>query len=273
MRKTLVVLIACFVQFSGGLMAQSSSKSQATKKESPAPASRAPLSVDQARMIVKEIPSVNVASTISRWKLQEPDLDRLRRWARLLVEDPAATGFQPRWSEFLGQMKTRNLALQTQDVTSLIQMILSVAYEDANQGLEPAREKIAFYQEMQRKTQTNLLEAKRLQGLLRSQRTDPLMSGSLLPVPANQRTLHRCQAVSEPLKLDCREILVSTAPELDDFLSQTERDAATAEIEGRNAASALEKLQQKRIQTLTVLSETAGMMHNTALSVLQGNIR
>lgn len=271
MRKTLVVLIACFIQFSGGLMAQSSAKTHVTKKETPT--QNVALSVDQARLIVKEIPSVNVASTISRWKLEEPDLVKLRRWAQLLVEDPAANGFQPRWSEFLTQMKTRNLAVQTQDVTSLIQMILSVAYGDANQGLEPAQEKIAFYQEMQRKTQANLLEAKRLQGLLRSQRTDPLMSGSLLPVPANQRTLHRCQAVSEPPKLDCREVLVSTAPELDDFLSQTEQDAASAESEGRNAASTLEKLQQKRVQTLTELSETAGMMHNTALSVLQGKVR
>lgn len=273
MQKTLAIFVIQFFLSSNVLLAQTPSNPKPGKGETsriPAPAS---LSEDQARMLVKEIPSVDIAATLSRWKLQEADRVKLRRWAQLLVEDPSATGFQPRWSEFMSLMKTRNLQVQPQDVTGLIQMILSVAYDDANQGLEPARQKIAFYQEMQQKVRENLLEGKRLQGLLRTQRIDPLISGSSLPVSASQRTLHRCQVVSDPLKLDCREVLVSTTPELEDFLSQTEQDVLTAESEGRTATAALEKLQQKRIQTLISLSETARMMHNTALTVFQGGLR
>src|SRR5437867_1631600 len=58
---------------------------------------KADLSVDEARMIVKDIPSVDIRATLGTWKLSEPELGQLRQWSGLLVEKPGSTEFLTKW--------------------------------------------------------------------------------------------------------------------------------------------------------------------------------
>lgn len=237
-----------------------------TTTSTPAPA--VSISEDQARSMVKEIPAVDIPATISCWKLQESELAKLRGWADLLIQAPEGPGFQPRWSEFVIQMNGKHLTLQSQDVVSLIQMILSRAYDSANLDLEKCRKRVDFYRNADQQMQDNLADAKKIQGLLRSHQQEP-WAGSLLPLPANQRSLRKCQVpTGEELRLSCQDVLVSTTTELDDYVSQIEVRGEEFEKMAAQAATDVEVLTEKRVQKLVALSDTAKMMYETAASLL-----
>jgi hypothetical protein len=261
----LLVLLLCTVS----LPAQNKKTGRTSKSPvSPAPVLASIVSEDEARMIVKGIPSVDIAATISRWRLQEPELDRLRRWADLLVEAPEGLGFQPRWSEFVTQMKGKTVQMRSQDVVSLVQMVLSRAYDSANEDLEKANQRVEFYGGMNKQVLDNLASARKLQGRLRSYSPEP-WAGSLLPLPANQRSLNKCLIPNpQELKLSCQEVLVSTITELDDYIAQTETQFAESVRLAEQAAEDVRTLSDKRVQKLTALSDTAKMMVETASSIL-----
>ena len=218
--------------------------------------------------MVKDIPTVDVPATISTWKLQESELAKLRGWADLLVQVPEGPGFQPRWSEFVTQMKEKNLPVKSQDVVSLIQMILSRAYESANLDLDKCKKRVDFYKSANQQIQNNLADARRIQALLRSHQQQP-WAGSLLPLPANQRSLKKCQeSTGDELGLSCQDALVLTTTELDDYVNQTEAQAEQFEKMAAQAAADVAGLSDKRIQKLMALSDTAKMMYETAASHL-----
>ena len=261
----LIVFLLCPCSFSGQKKTPRKAPTPATTS-TPAPA--VSISDDKARSMVKEIPSVDIPATISRWKLQESELAKLRGWADLLVQAPDGPGFQPRWSEFATQIKGKNLTVQSQDVVGLIQMILSRAYDSANQDLEKCRKRVEFYSNANQQMRDNLTDARKIQGLLRSHQQEP-WAGSLLPLPANLRSLRKCQVSSgEELKLSCQDVLVSTTTELDDYVNQVEVRAEEFEKMAAQAAADVEVLSDKRVKKLVALSETAKMMYETAASLL-----
>jgi hypothetical protein len=220
-------------------------------------------------MIVKGIPSMDIDATISRWRLQEPELDKLRRWADLLVEVPEGPGFQPRWSEFMSQIKGKTRQMRSQDIVHLVQMVLSRAYDSANQDLEGANQRVEFYTGMSQRALDNLAGARKLQAILRSYSPEP-WAGSLLPLPASQRSLNRCLIPNpQELKLSCQEVLVSTTTELDDYIIQTETQSAESRRLADQAAEDVRTLSDKRTEKLMALSDTAKMMVETASSILE----
>jgi hypothetical protein len=229
------------------------------------------LTIDQARMLVKEVPGVDIKATLTRWKLQEPELVKLRKWSGLLAEDPGRTDLLSQWGEFMTQMRAKNLQFQGPDVASLIQMLMLASYEEANKSPEPYAEKVKFYKQIKERIRGNLAEARQLQALLRSQRQDPL-SGSLIRLPANQRSLQKCQVrPGSTLNLDCQEILISTTTELEDYVGTSEDQVKKAEDEARLAELEQQKANDKRQQMLLALSDTAKRMYDTAMANIQKN--
>jgi hypothetical protein len=272
--KFSVSFLGSILAFSGwSAVVAPQARGEANQSNAPAQqaAGRNGLTTDQARMLVKEVPSVDIKATLARWRLQEPELVKLRKWSRLLAEDPGRTDLLPQWGEFIAQMRAKSLQFQSSDVTSLIQMLMLASYEEANKNPEPYHQKVKFYNQMNERIRGNLNEAHQLQTLLRSQRQDPL-SGSLIRLPASQRSLQKCQVRQEaPLNLDCQEILVSTTTELDDYVGTSEEQVKKAEEEARLADGELQKAQEKRQQMLQSLSDTAKKMHDTAMAMTQKN--
>ena len=220
-------------------------------------------------MIVKEIPAVDIKATLASWKLQEPELVKLRQWSGLLAQDPGRKDFLPQWSEFISQKRAKNQNLQGSDVTGLIQMLMLTAYEEANRDLDSYNRKIKFYNDVQERVGRHLTEGRQLQALVRMQRNDPL-AGSLIPLPAQQRTLQKCQAQLEPTwKLECKEALVSTTMELENYLTESEEQIKKAEEDIRKARLDLEEMQQKRVQKLERLSDNSKAMHDTAMAAIR----
>lgn len=272
-RKTVlsfVVLIAVCCFFAVRTGAQTQDKSNQVR---PAPvgatAERGGLEVDQARMSVRDIPTVDIRATLASWKLQEPQLVKLRQWSSLLVEDSERSDFLPKWAELMTETKSKKVQAQTSDVVSLIQMVMLAAYEEANKNLDSYAEKVKLYEEMKDRLRANLTEARQMQALLRSQRPDPL-SGSLIRLPANQRTLQKCQMQSGPtLKLDCRPGLVSTTIELDNYQTETNREIEKAEKEANQTSLDLEKMKQRRREKLEALSDVFKKMYDAAVVALR----
>jgi hypothetical protein len=266
-----LVSILAFSTWSAVVTAQTRGEGNQSKAPAQQAAGRNGLTIDQARMLVKEVPGVDVKSTLARWKLQEPELVKLRKWSGLLAEDPGRTDLLPQWGEFITQMRAKNLQFQGSDVTSLIQMLMLASYEEANKNPEPYAQRVKFYNQMKERVRGNLTEARQIQALLRSQRHDPL-SGSLIRLPANQRSLQKCQvSPGSTLNLDCQEILVSTTTELEDYVGASEDQVKKAEDEARLADVELQKAQEKRQQMLQALSDTAKKMHDTAMAMIQKN--
>jgi hypothetical protein len=266
-----LVLVLTFSIWSAAVTAQRRGEGNQSRSPAQQAAGRSGLTVDQARMLVKEVPSVDIKATLARWKLQEPELVKLRQWSGLLAQDPGRTDLLPQWREFITQTRAKGLQLQGSDVTSLIQMVMLASYEEANKNLEPSAQKVKFYNQVSERIRGNLTEARQMQALLRSQRNDPL-SGSLIRLPANQRSLQKCQVhPGSTLKLDCQEILVSTTTELEDYVGASEDQIKKAEDEARLADVELRKAQERRQQMLEALSDTAKMMHDTATAMIQKN--
>jgi hypothetical protein len=245
------------------------------KAESPKP----DLSLNEARMIVKEIPSVDIKATLGRWKLAEPELTELRKWSSLLVENPSRTDFLPQWADLVNQAAARSRQIKDSDVTSLIRMVMLAAYEDAQKYLEPdpAGGQPNLYKELQDQIRQNLIQARQLQAvsnygrkdLASSERRDPT-SGSRFSLPAYQRTLRKCDVLAgPPQKLECKEVLVSTAYELDDYISTSEAQLKKAEEAAKKGGGVSESRQEKRREILYALSDVAKAMHDSAIAELR----
>ena len=241
------------------------------------------LSVDEARMIVKDIPSVSIRETLDTWKLSETELAQLRQWSGLLVEKPGTTEFLAKWSEVVRQARARTPQIKEANITPLIRMVMLAAYEEAQKHLTTAATSAPadVYKQLQEQIRANLAEARQLQNMMGYARKfdklgdgvrgneggagDPL-SGSRLSLPAYQRTLRKCEVTAQPKRVECREVLVSTSYELDDYISVSETQLEKAEEEAKRGGGAAESGQEKRRQLLYALSDVAKAMHDSAVA-------
>nr|AGT45812.1 hypothetical protein PPT_M2_04 [uncultured marine bacterium PPT_M2] len=228
------------------------------------------LSADEARMIVKDIPSVDIRATLGAWKPSETELGQLRQWSGILVEKPGTTEFLAKWSELIRQAHARTPHIKESSITPLIRMVMLAAYEEAqkHQTTSAASAPSEVYKQLQEQLRANLVEARQLQSLMGSERKDPL-SGSRLSLPAHQRTLRKCDVVGEPKKMECKEVLVSASYELDDYVSASEAQLAKTEEEAKRGGGASQSGQEKRRQMLYALSDVAKAMHDSAVAVLR----
>lgn len=232
------------------------------------------LSVDEARMIVKDIPSVDIRATLGTWKLTETELGQLRQWSGVLVDKPGTTEFLAKWSELIRQARARTPQVKESNITPLIRMVMLAAYEEAqkHQTTVATSASSEVYKQLQEQIRSNLAEARQLQTLMGSERKDPL-SGSRLSLSAYQRTLRKCDAVGQPKRVECKEVLVSASYELDDYISVSEAQLAKAEEEAKRGGGASESGQEKRRQMLYALSDVAKAMHDSAVTVLRKGSR
>jgi hypothetical protein len=231
------------------------------------------LSVDEARMIVKDVPSVDVRATLGMWKLSEAELGQLRQWSGLLVDKPGTTEFLAKWGELIRQAHDRTPQVKESSVTPLIRMVMLAAYEEAQKHETPTATSAAadVYKQLQEQLRSNLAEARQLQTLMGPERKDPLL-GSRLSLPAHQRTLRKCDVVGQPKKVECKEVLVSASYELDDYISVSEVQLAKAEEEASRGGGA-ESGQERRRQMLYALSDVAKAMHDSAVTALRKTAR
>ncbi len=262
--------LCCFLVlvWTSGLVSLGMTESGARKAKSSLP--KPDLSVDEARMIVKEIPSVDIAATLGRWKLAEGELVLLRQWSGILVENPSASDFLPKWSLLVGQAASRNPDIKESDVTPLIRLLMLAAYEEAEKQTEVAESSPSqsnAYKELQERIRENITQARTLQALLGPRQPDP-RSGSGIALPAPQRTLRHCEVVGQPAKVECKQILVSTTFELDAYISNSQKQLKAAEEAAQKVTSSGGG-QEKRRQTLYALSDVAKLMHDAALSVMR----
>jgi hypothetical protein len=225
---------------------------------------RPSLAEDEGRLLVKEIPSVNIGETVARWSFLEPELAKLRQWSKLLTEQPDRADFLSEWTELVSKVKARNASLQSTDLGHLIQMLMSAAYEEAHKGLDSSREKLRFYKEMERQISENLVNSERLKVLIQPQLNDPLAS-TLIRLPASQRALKKCEEqAGSPPRLECHEVLIATTMELDDFMAVSAKQMQEAKANMQKAELELQKRQQKRVQMLEALSGTSRLMFDSA---------
>jgi hypothetical protein len=239
---------------------------------SPKPALPKPdLSVDDARMIVKEIPSVDIGATLGRWKLTDPELMQLRQWSGTLVERPGSTEFLPKWNALVAATASRNPQIKEADVTPLIRMVMLAAYEEAQKHAESgganARQDSNVYKELQEQVRSNITQARQLQALLRPMRRDPL-SGSTLGLSAHQRTLRQCDVAGQPQKVECKQVLVATTYELEDYIATSEAQLKKAEEQAKKA-DGTQAGQDKRREMLYALSDLAKLMHDGAVTAIR----
>lgn len=229
------------------------------------------LSVDEARMIVKEIPSVDIRATLGTWKLSEAELGQLRQWSGILVEKPGSTEFLAKWIEVVRHACARTPQIREANITPLIRMVMLAAYEEAQKHQTTGASASApaeAYKQLQEQLRSNLVEARQLQTLMGSQRKDPL-SGSRISLPAHQRTLRKCDVVGKPKKVECKDVLVSASYELDDYISGSEAQLVKAEEEAKRGGGVTEDGQEKRRQVLYALSDVAKAMHDSAVTALR----
>jgi hypothetical protein len=224
------------------------------------------LTEDQARRLVKEIPLVNVQQTLSRWVLPETELATLRQWSASLVKQPDRTDFLAQWSKLISKTRDRDASLSGTDLTHLIQMLMAASYEEASKDLDSFRERARFYQAMQGRISENLTAARGLQVLIRPQLNDP-SAGALIRLPAYNRGLQTCQEQSGvPIHLECHEVLIATTMELDQYMASSDKQLAEAKEKAQQAELDLQTGEQRRIQTLETLSETAKAMYEAAMN-------
>jgi len=231
------------------------------------------LGEDQARLLVKEIPSVNVQETLSRWGLQEAELNKLRQWSTLLVQQPSRSDFVPRWSEVISKARDRNPKLGATDVKHLIQMLMLSSYEEANKDLDALRTKSKIYTETQGRVSENLAEAARLQVLVRPQLNDS-SAGALIRLPSYSRTLQKCrEETGPPQRVQCHEVLIATTMELDDYMATTSKQLEEVKSNVQKSELELQNREQARLQTLETLSETSKAMYDAAVTALRKSSR
>jgi hypothetical protein len=267
---TLCLVLLALAGFQTGVAQQKPNTSKQSSANEKQVLPKPDLSVDEARMIVKDIPSVDIRATLGAWKLSEAELGQLRQWSGVLVEKPGTTEFLAKWSELVRHAHARTPQIKESNLTSLIRMVMLAAYEEA-QKLQTTTASSApgeVYKQLQEQLRANLVEARQLQALMGSERKDPL-SGSRLSLPAHQRTLRKCDVIGQPKRMECKEVLVSASYELDDYISGSEAQLAKAEDEAKRGGGASESGQEKRRKMLYALSDVAKAMHDSAATVLR----
>jgi hypothetical protein len=265
-----LVLLAALAGFKSAVAQQKPKTSKQVPASEKQVLPKPDLSVDESRMIVKDIPSVDIRATLGTWKLSEAELGQLRQWSGTLVEKPGTTEFLPKWSELVRQAHARTPQIKEASITPLIRMVMLAAYEEAqkHQTASATSAPSEVYKQLQEQLRSNLAEARQLQTLMGSERKDPL-SGSRLSLPAHQRTLRKCDVVGQPKKMECKEVLVSASYELDDYISGSEAQLVRAEEEVKRGGGASESGQEKRRQMLYSLSDVAKAMHDSAAAVMR----
>ncbi|MEW5975893.1 MAG: hypothetical protein AB1898_08825 [Acidobacteriota bacterium] len=251
------------------LMAGMVRPSSLPAQDQPLPAANS-MSEDEARQLIKGVPTVNIPATLSRWKFSEAELATLRKWSAALVTEAGRPGFLKQWTETIQQVRRRNPQLASADIANLIQMLMGAAYEEASKlatssGSDGAQ--LKPLQELKQRLDQNLADAKRLRVLMGTPSSDPL-AGSVISLPAPQRTLHRCHLDQSPdPKVSCHQVLVSTTTELSDYLSTTETQLQEVENQIQVAGKSPQPGDDKRVQRLIELSSMARMMHSEAVGV------
>ena len=236
------------------------------------PSSSSPMSVDESRVLVKAIPSVDIPWTLGKWKLQEPELVTFRQWSQALVENSGRNDFIPKWAVLVREVCLKNKGLRGPDLPPLIQMIMLAAYEQAQKematGSTEAGNKNELRKQFAGQLRENISQARQLEGLARFSRrelTDPL-SGSGLGLPTVQRMLRKCELQEQGEgKIQCKEILVSTDFELKDYISSTESQLKQVEDELRRSPVSSQPQEGKGKARLYALSEVARQMHEAAI--------
>ncbi|MFN8007161.1 MAG: hypothetical protein U0V70_09105 [Terriglobia bacterium] len=234
------------------------------------------MSVDDSRLLVKAIPSVDIPKTLARWKLQETELVNLRQWSQMLVENSARNDLTQKWVVFIQQVGARNKETKVADLSPLIQMLMLAAYDQAQKeiasGVSEGGGKTKLRKQFASTLQENLTRANEIESLSRFSRremTDPV-AGSGLGLPTVQRMLRQCQLVEKGEgKVECKDILVSTDYELKNYITSTANQLKQVQEtlrhtpEGGDASEGLGKAR------LYALSETARQMHDAALPYLK----
>src|SRR5262249_44562617 len=124
---------------------------------------------------------------------------------------------------------------------------------------------------MQARISENLAEARRLQVLIRPQLNDP-SAGALIRLPAYNRALQTCQEQSGvPNRLECHEVLIATTMELDQYMTSSDKQLAEAKEKAQKAELDLQTGEQRRVQTLETLSDTAKAMYEAAMNPSRTN--
>ena len=132
--RFLIIILGLSALFTTGLSAdplQKNLQGEIAASTPPVP----PMSVDDSRLLVKAIPSVDIPKTLGKWKLQEAELVTLRQWSQVLVENSGRIDFVPKWTVLVQQVSSRNKVLKGSDLAPLIQMIMLAAYEQAQKEI------------------------------------------------------------------------------------------------------------------------------------------
>src|SRR5262245_24671803 len=133
----ILTLTSCLVLLAGFTQIQTAVAQEKVKTSKPNRANEKPvlakpeLSVDEARMIVKDIPSVDIRATLGTWKLSDAELAQLRQWSGVLVEKPGSMEFLAKWSDIVRQAHARAPHIKESSVTPLIRIVMLAAYEEA----------------------------------------------------------------------------------------------------------------------------------------------
>jgi len=147
-------------------------------------------------------------------------------------------------------------------VAHLIQMLMSATYEEAHKDLNSLRERTRFYKDMHERITENLADAQRLQVLIRPQLNEPA-AGTLIRLPSYQRALKKCQKQSGSTpRLECREVLIATTMELDDYIATSAKQIQETEASAQKAELELQKREQRRLHILEALSQTSRLMYD-----------
>lgn len=268
--RFLLIILGLSALFTTGLSAGPLPKNlQGETTVSTPPA--APMSVDDSRLLVKAIPSVDIPKTLGKWKLQEAELVTLRQWSQALMENSARIDFVPKWTVLVQRVSSRNKVLKGSDLAPLIQMIMMAAYEQAQKevarGSSAGGDKSKLRKQFAGQLRENLTQAHQLENLSRFARremTDPL-SGSGLGLPTVQRMLRKCKIQDQGGgKIECQEILVSTDYELKDYVSSTESQLKQVEDELRRAPGDSQTQGVGGKTRLYALSDVARQLHDAA---------
>lgn len=273
--RFLTIILGLSFFFSTGLSAEPPQKGQQAETTASAPPTP-PMNIDDSRLLVKAIPSVDIPKTLGKWKLQDSELAMLRQWSKGLAENSNSIDFLPKWTVLIQQVSSRNKVLRRPDLTPLIQMVMLAAFEQAQKeiasGSTEGGNKSKLRKQFAAKLRENLTQAQQVESLARfarSEMTDPL-TGSGLGLPTVQRMLRKCKIQGQgEEKIECNEILVSTDYELKDYISSTQNQLKQVEDELSRAPGDSQTQGEGGKARLYALSEAARQMHDAVIPYMK----
>ncbi len=273
--RFLTIILGLSSFFSTGLSSEPIQKGQQAETTASAPPTP-PMNVDDSRLLVKAIPSVDIPKTLGKWKLQDSELAMLRQWSKGLAENSNSIDFLPKWTVLIQQVSSRNKVLRRPDLAPLIQMVMLAAFEQAQKeiasGSPEGGNKSKLRKQFAAKLRENLTQAQQVESLARfarSEMTDPL-TGSGLGLPTVQRMLRKCKIQDQGEgKIECNEILVSTDYELKDYISSTQNQLKQVEDELSRAPGDSQTQGEGGKARLYALSEVARQMHDAVIPYMK----